>query len=353
MRTRDGEGDFGRDPGGGPHVSVIVPTYNYAQFIGEAIESLRAQTYENWECLVVDDGSTDDTEQVVARYARSDARVKFFRQKNQRQAAAKNLGLRHFAGRYVQFLDADDLVEPRKLERQVAYLESHPEVDIVYGGVRYFTAAGVDENLHSVDEDNLPWMPEASGQGREIIATLLRKNIMVINAPLVRRSVIERVGPFDERLPPAEDWDYWLRCAVAGISFRYEELEGARALVRAHRSSSSRNRVRMYRSMLLMREKLAAQVDDAELLALNRELRAADEGYLGIEEAAAGNRLKGMGHLVRAAALERKARGRMKWLSCALAAPFVPAGRLRTMVATSFTSPVRGPRRAGSGSEPT
>ncbi len=328
-----------------PLVSVVMPTYNYAQFIGEAIRSLQSQTYQNWECLIVDDGSTDATPDVVAELVRHDARVKSFRQQNQRQAAAKNLGLQNARGKYVLFLDADDLVEPRKLESQVDYLENHSEVDIVYGGVRYFTAAGVDESLHSVDEDNLPWMPEISGQGREMIAVLLRKNTMVINAALVRRAVIDEVGSFDERLPPAEDWDYWLRCAVAGKTFQYEDVEGARALVRAHSVSSSRNRVGMYNSMRLMREKFSANTTDAELLTINREMAAADQGYLGIEEAASGHLLKGMRELIRAAAFEQRTRGRAKWFLCALAAPFLPKQRLLTMIGTSLTDSAFGLRR--------
>ena len=189
-----------------PLVSVIVPTYNYGHFIGQTLKSLQAQTYPHWECVVVDDGSTDDTAEVVAAHAASDPRIKYLRQQNQFQAAARNLGLRHSAGQYVQFLDADDKIEPRKLERQVAYLEEHPEVDIIYGGVRYFTETGIDESLHSVDEDNQPWMRKLSGQGRELVSTLVRRNLMVINAPLVRRRVINAVEPFAESLPPVEDW---------------------------------------------------------------------------------------------------------------------------------------------------
>ena len=314
-----------------------MPTYNYAQFIGEAIDSLKAQTYSNWECLVVDDGSTDATAEVMTRIANEDTRVKYFRQQNQRQGAAKNLGLQHAKGKYVQFLDADDRIEPRKLEQQVKYLETHGEVDIVYGGVRYFTASGVDENRHSVDDDNLPWMPQTSGQGREMIAGLLCQNNLVINAALVRRSVIDDVGTFDARLPPAEDWDYWLRCAVAGKRFQYEDIDGTRALVRAHSVSSSRNRVGMYKSMRLMREKFSETATDRELLALNQEKAAADRGYLGIEEAASGKLWNGMRSLFRAAALERSMRGRAKWLLCALAAPFVPKQRLLSLIGTSFT----------------
>lgn len=324
-----------------PLVSIIMPTYNYGRMIGETLKSLCAQTYRNWECLVVDDGSTDDTPDVVKAFVAQDPRFKYFRQQNQLQAAAKNLGLEHSAGQYVQFLDADDLIEDRKLELQVGYLEKHPKIDIVYGGVRYFRTGYVHERLRSMSEDNLPWMPEISGAGRDVLPALVRGNIMVINSPLVRREVVDRVGPFDVRLPPAEDWDYWLRCALAGARFRFTEVEGTLALVRLHPTSSSRNRIRMHRAMLMIRKKLEALVNDTELLALNRKLSAVEEGELGVEEAAHGNSLKSVWHLARAARIAPKWRWRMKWLVCALAAPLVSEQRLKAMIYTSLTQLVR------------
>jgi glycosyltransferase involved in cell wall biosynthesis len=221
-------------------VSVVVPTYNYGRFIGETLDSLRAQTYEEWECVVVDDGSTDDTEEVVARVSASDARVRYLRQANQRQAVAKNTGLADARGRYVQFLDADDLLEPRKLERQVAFLEANPAADIVYGGVRYFHTERPDERLYGMHGEAGPWLPELSGAGRELVAALVRMNILAINSALVRREVFEDVGPFDPVLPPVEDWDYWLRCALKGKRFEFRGFEGTLALVRIHAASTSR-----------------------------------------------------------------------------------------------------------------
>src|SRR3712207_907527 len=111
-----------------PLVSVIVPTYNYGRFIGQMIDSLAAQTYARWECVIVDDGSTDDTGEVVVRRAAADGRLRYVRQENGGQPAALNTGLRNFTGDYLQILDADDMIEPRKLERQLAFLERHPEV---------------------------------------------------------------------------------------------------------------------------------------------------------------------------------------------------------------------------------
>lgn len=321
-----------------PLVSVITPTFNYGALIGETLDSLRRQTLADWECVVVDDGSTDDTAEVVARFARDDARFRYVRQANRRQAAAKNAGLAATAGRYVQFLDADDLIEPRKFERQVEYLERHPEVDILYGGVRYFRTDRPGERLRSMCGEDRPWMPETSGRGRDVLSALVENNIMVINAPLVRRGVIESVGPFDERLPPAEDWDYWVRCAAAGAHFRHEDLAGTLALVRAHPLSSSQDRRRMYRSVLLLRKKVGALTSDPVILARNAELAIEEQESLAAEEILHGSLAGRLGQMLKAAAVNRNARHKAKWFVCALAAPFVSRQRLRTLI----TSPLAG-----------
>ncbi|MBA3768603.1 MAG: hypothetical protein H0W99_16820, partial [Acidobacteria bacterium] len=138
-------------------------------------------------------------------------------------------------------------------------------------------------------------------------------------------------------LPPVEDWDYWVRCAIKGMRFQYENLEGTLALVRAHPVSSSRNRVRAYKSVLRMRKSLSRLITDEEALDLNSEQMATAEGYLGVEEVFAGSLLRGMWRFLRAAALERKRRWRLKWLFCAAAAPFVPKHRMRALVAASLT----------------
>lgn len=328
-----------------PLVSVVVPTYNYGHFITETFESLRAQTYPYWECVVVDDGSTDDTAEVVKRFAETEPRITYVRQENQRQSVAKNNGLAHTNGQYVQFLDADDLLESRKFEQQVEYLESHPETDIVYSGVHYFVAECGEESSCATQDEDPAWMTKTSGAGREVVRQLLLDNIMVINSPLVRRSLIERVGPFDARLPPAEDWDYWLRCAMAGGRFQFQDGEGVRALVRSHQISSSQNRIRMYRVILLMREKLDALLSDDELRRLNHQMMAVNEGWLGLEEAASGSPLRAVSHLVSAGVAAPRWNWRLKWFLCALCAPFTSPARLRTLISTSITGTIMGLRR--------
>ena len=331
-----------------PLVSVIIPTYNYARFIAEAVASIQAQTYWNWEIIIVDDGSTDDTEAVVNLIAADEPRLTYLRQENARQAAARNNGIRHAKGSYFQFLDADDLLEPRKLEQQVAFLEQHLAVDITYCGVRYFSSERAGERLlsrqYSSWEDSGAWMPEISGQGKEIVLALLRNNIMVVNAPLIRREMIDRVGLFDVELTPVEDWEYLIRCAADGAVFSFHDVAGARALVRAHGESSSLNQPRYLRSVLKLRKKLASMNFESHALELNRQKLAETEGHLGVEEVAHGKLGSGISQMLKAALKDPRLRFRAKWLMCAASAPFVSGERLKGMVTSSLSGSIKGVR---------
>ena len=328
-----------------PVVSVIVPAHNYGHFIGAALDSLAAQTFENWECIVVDDGSTDNTSEVIQAYAEKDDRVRYLHQQNARQAVARNNGVRNSAGKYFQFLDADDLIERRKLERQVEYLERHPDVDIVYGDTRFFSSENPSELLYSMWGENKPWQPGISGRGAEVLLPLVQLNTIPINSALTRRSIVERVGPFDEELPPVEDWDFWLRCAEAGACFRFSDMDETRALVRSHPSSSSRSRLKFVSSILLMRKRLATRLKDVEARRINAKLMGEAEGTLGVEEVMNNNRARGFYHLGMAAVLDRKLRHRLKWLACALAAPLVSRNRFETIYSSSISRAVMSPLR--------
>jgi glycosyltransferase involved in cell wall biosynthesis len=334
------DAEIRREPQGNkPLVNVIVPTYNYGHFIEETLECLCAQTYQNWECLVVDDGSTDDTAERVSRFIERDPRFRFLRQANAKQAAAKNNGLRNSAGQYIQFLDADDLIEPQKFEKQVEYLEAHPEVDIFYGSMRYFGSENPAERLYWIWGENKPWMPEVSGRGKEVLTALVRHNIMVINSPLIRRSVVDKVGPFDDRLPPAEDWDYWLRCAAAGMRFEFNDAPGTLALVRYHTSSSSSDRRSMYASMKLIRQKIKELTDDEEILVLNREQMTKDQEAVALETISHGPLKDCLKEMLRVASSSGRIKHRLKWLTCAFAAPFVSRPQLKMLVTSSITRP--------------
>lgn len=284
-------------------VSVIIPSYNYARFIRETLDSLTAQTYQNWECFVVDDGSKDNTQQIVNEFVEQDKRIRYIYQNNAGQAAARNNALRTAKGKYVQFLDADDLLEPSKLERQVEFLEAHPEIDLVYGETRFFRNEFPAERRYSLREENLPWMPKISGSGIDIIEKLVEHNIFTVSSPLVRKTVIDAVGEFDARLNPVEDWDYWMRCAVAGVSMRYLEAENAMDLIRIHALSSTQNlRMGDYKRYL-MRRKFARLLPDERTRRLNAaHLNHAEYGWISTET------FEGVGQMKKGRLIEGAAR---------------------------------------------
>lgn len=240
-----------------PTVSVIIPAYNQGQYITESLDSVRKQTFTDWEVWVIDDGSKDQTAKVIKPYLQKDYRINYHYQENGGLSAARNKGLNLISGKYVQFLDSDDLIEEEKFQKQISYLNDHNQVDIIYGSVR---------NFHQPAEriDYSSWMQCVSGQGNELVKALFTWNIMVVNAPLIRFDSIKGMK-FDESLKAHEDWDFWIRCALKGLHFKFLDLYGTRALVRLHDYKMSGDGWRMFLSVIQMRRKLSSIIDDLEL----------------------------------------------------------------------------------------
>lgn len=309
-----------------------MPAYNYGRFIEDAFDSLRGQTYSNWECIVVDDGSTDNTAEIVARAMAGDARIRYLHQPNQRQSVAKNTALAGARGSYLQFLDADDLIEPLKFERQLEFLQARPDVDIVYGGVRFFHTESPSERLYAMFGENKPWLPEISGAGKDIVLRLIRGNIMVINSPLLRRSVVDDVGPFDPVLPPVEDWDYWIRSALSGKRFEFRDFDGTLALVRAHPASTSRQGQSVLAAWRALRVKIDTMTQDQDALLANREAKSQLEGGIGVDDIAAGSRLSAAQQFIKAGLLCPRVKGRLKWVFCAIGSPLLSERQIRELL---------------------
>ncbi len=187
-----------------PRVSVVITTYNYERFVAAAIESVLRQTVRPDEIVVVDDGSTDGTAAVVARYAAQG--VRYIRQANAGAGAARNRGIRETRGDLIAFLDADDRWLPDKLARQLAHLRRYPAAGLVTGG---------------------EWQVFGSGRApvqvrrRPVRAARLYPRILIENIignpslVLVRRACFVRLGGFDEGLPLGQDWEMWIRLARA------------------------------------------------------------------------------------------------------------------------------------------
>jgi glycosyltransferase involved in cell wall biosynthesis len=193
-------------------VSVIMPAYNTARFIGQAIRSVLAQTYTHWELLVIDDGSTDGTSEAAAGFG--DARIRCIRTENRGLAAARNVGIDHARGEFIALLDSDDAWFPGKLSVQMKVFEREPEVALTYSAVRRIGEDGRRLRPHRFALDRL-----ADGW---CLDRLLTWNRVVNGAQtmVLRRAVLDQVGGFDPELRAVEDWDLWWRSAVH-FKFRY------------------------------------------------------------------------------------------------------------------------------------
>ena len=183
-------------------VSVVLPTYNRARSVGAAIESVLRQTHTALELLVVDDGSTDDTEQRVRRIG--DARISYLRHENNRGgSAARNTGLAAARGRWIAFQDSDDEWLPHKIERQLARLAScGAETGVVYCAY-WRELSGGRREFHPADPKR--------GPSGDIHRALLRRNFIGTPTILARRECVDAVGGFDEGLPRFQDWDWMIR----------------------------------------------------------------------------------------------------------------------------------------------
>ena len=191
-----------------PPVSVVMPAFNAAGVVGEALESIQRQTFRNFEAIIVDDGSTDNTAEVVRRFCEMDSRFKLVSQSNAGRSAARNQGILNARGEWIAFLDADDFWFPHKLERQMAISREDPRANFLF--TNFYLWDG-ERDLRLWYPDGQP-LPEGDPTRQLIFDfTYLPSTVMV------RRGALREAGPFDLEMRMAEDWDMWLRVAERGI----------------------------------------------------------------------------------------------------------------------------------------
>lgn len=179
------------------NISVIIPTYNRAHHLAKAVDSVFCQTYKPFEIIIVDDGSTDNTKQIVSDYA---DKVVYISQKNSGPSAARNRGIRAAQGDFIAFLDSDDAWAPEKLEKQVNLISESPKLGLI--GTGYYNC---DQNLENPTIH--PSMKLAKTPREEILI----RNLWPTPSLLIRKSCFEAVGLFNENMKFAEDWDMWVR----------------------------------------------------------------------------------------------------------------------------------------------
>lgn len=233
-----------------PIISVIIAAYNAAQYLTEAIQSVLDQTYQDFEVIVVDDGSIDNTREIVHQF--NDSRLKYIYQENKGMANARNNGIKVSRGEYITFLDADDIFLPDKFSSQVMFLKQHPNIGLVVGGWIY-----IDKNGQHLGKYE-PWnnFPQLN------TSTLLYSCPLIPAAVLIASEWLKRIGLFDENLKGVADWDLWLRLVVAGC--RIEWNNQLVCMYRLHEGNTSSQAKLMGTEELQVLDKLYARSDLAD-----------------------------------------------------------------------------------------
>lgn len=269
-----------------PLVSIIIPCYNYAHFLLECFENLKQQSYFNWECIVIDNASTDHTKKVVEEAIKSDGRFTYLNQPIKGPSAARNMGIKEAKGEYIQFLDADDLIQINKFKNALALFESNLDADVVYSDMRYFDNDNknifyYEMKLNKINDK--PWMSYAQGKKEEMLPKLLMGNIMVISSPLIKKSILKDIGYFDESYFFHEDWEFWLRLAFRDKKFIVDMAIDSQTLIRVHKTSQSiNNSFKMYLGTLKITLKYRPQLDN--ILLINKVLKIQNSAILSLEK---------------------------------------------------------------------
>lgn len=228
-------------------VSVIIPAYNQGHYLGEAVQSVLDQTYQDFEVIIVDDGSADNTREVAESFF--DPRICYIYQDNRGLSAARNAGIRNATGSFITFLDSDDLFLPESLTLLVTVLESEPEIGFVAGQTILF-----DDSGHRLGTIASPTKPlDDSSQ-------LLLGNPLAVGSMLLRRSWLDKVEPFDENLRAYEDWDMWLRLAKAGCLMKW--IEQPVFLYRVHGAQMTREGGRLRTATLAVLDKIYSDPEE-------------------------------------------------------------------------------------------
>lgn len=252
-----------------PLVTVIVPCYNQSKYLPFTLESILNQSYQNWECIIIDDGSPDNTEDIAKIWCNKDKRFNYILQKNLGVSAARNKGISIANGDYVQFLDADDQLEVEKFEHQVHFLEQNPLVDIIYGTSRYFFDG--NNQLFATHFKGFSPAIELHYQddNHNQLTVINTTNISTICATLYRKRIF--VDGLKFRDAPYEDYLFHIECAFHKYLFHFERFKKSHCLIRMTKESQMqkhaslpKNQDLFYAEVIALRNKFEFKSDFIE-----------------------------------------------------------------------------------------
>lgn len=236
--------------GGAPAVSIVIPTYNHQEYVVRTLESVWAQTNFDYEIIVVNDGSPDNTREVLAQFVKSGRITKYIEQPNAGQGAARNRGIAEARGEFVALLDDDDCWPADKIEWQVQALRTMPSIGVVYGFPRPVNGQG--DPIEPCDAyGNLPSWPWTAPTGNIYEAMTKRCWIVSPGQTMIRRSILKDIT-FDPQIRGCDDWDLWLRIAE---KWEFLFVERAALLYRLHGANASQDTLSMRKNDFILLNK--------------------------------------------------------------------------------------------------
>lgn len=238
-----------------PLVSVIVPSYNSAKYLADTIQSIIDQTYQNWELILVDDGSTDNTKEIVTAF--EDPRVKYIHTENRGNYFARNLGLEHAKSEFIAFLDADDVWLPKKLELQVEFFLANENLGICATDFNVF----MNDQMEEFYAITLGPEKKAQMESEDLFKNMLIANFMATSSVMIRRSALGQNCCFDTEMQNAMDYDMWLR-----IMANYESkfLPQVCVLRREHDKNISKDRITTTKAIMYILSKVKSKQHDSK-----------------------------------------------------------------------------------------
>jgi len=280
-----------------PLVSIIIPTYNYAKLIIETLESVLRQSYDSWECIIVDDGSTDNTEDIVRDFINGHLTysITYIKKVNEGTSVAKNTGVNIAAGKYIQFLDADDLISVDKLSVQVSLLES-AIADLVFSKSVFFIDDKSERKL--INRYPSGFLSEETLYGSDLLKRIVKNNIVTIGSPLVKKDILLEAGLFDAELKNNEDWLLWFKVGLICKKFIYDDNITSYTSIRVHHASAMNDHSKMFQGEVIVRGQIETALKSSEADTELRQLRKLNLDLLALHQVRSLSIANGMKYIL-------------------------------------------------------
>jgi len=242
-------------------ISIIIPSYNYGFLLAQTLKSIEKQSYNNWETIIIDNGSTDNTKEIVEQFTKKDSRFKLLTEKKKGVSKARNKGLQTANGEFIQFLDADDLISENKLKLQIEYLEKHTYLDILSCDTYYFKNDDMNIRYSSFELDDNIVSPEFDEDIYNTIYSLIERNTPICG-PVFRARILADVHGFSNDMNYGEDWDFWLKLAFKGYLYGYLKNDLVYSLIRVHNNNTSHEKFKMHESVCVIRKTIKELINE-------------------------------------------------------------------------------------------